>query len=70
MGGPGAGERAARRSTTSFPYWVTLASLGLAAALWFGNTAPALRERDELQAVADELRNLRRDSAAFTGTSR
>ena len=43
-----------------FPYWVAMASLLLAAWLYFGNTAPAARERDELQGVAADLTDLRR----------
>ncbi len=43
-----------------FPYWVAMASLLLAVWLYFGNTGPAARERDELQRVADDLTDLRR----------
>jgi len=42
----------------SFPYWVALISLGFALTLFFGNTVPALRERDGLEQVDDELADL------------
>ena len=42
----------------SFPHWVALMSLGFALTLFFANTVPALRERDGLQEVGEELEDL------------
>lgn len=42
----------------SFPHWVALMSLGFALTLFFANTVPALRERDGLREVGDELEDL------------
>jgi hypothetical protein len=42
-----------------FPWWVAAGSLAFALWLFFGNTVPAVRERQELHAHADELRELR-----------
>ncbi|MFM1873408.1 MAG: hypothetical protein RL398_2830 [Planctomycetota bacterium] len=44
----------------SFPRWVALASLLLALWVFFTNTVPAAREREELTEVAFELKDLRR----------
>jgi hypothetical protein len=44
-----------------FPHWVALASLGFVLWLFFANTVPALRERQELQAHEQALRRLRAD---------
>lgn len=58
----------------SFPQIVAWVGLVLALLLFFGNTVPAVRERNELRATADELKELRRryDAAiehARAGTS-
>ncbi len=42
-----------------FPWWVALGSLAFVLWLFFGNTVPALRERQQLQQYADELADLR-----------
>ncbi len=44
----------------SFPYWVAWISLGFALTLFFANTVPALRERDGLREVDQDLTQLRR----------
>lgn len=46
---------------TSFPHWVTWLSLGGALLLFFGNTVPAMRERQGLQAAERELLDRRRE---------
>lgn len=52
---------------SSFPYWVALCSLGLVLWLFFSNTVPALHEREELQKLEHELRDLKtRFDAAIT----
>ena len=45
---------------SSFPHWVALGSLGVALVLFFGNTAPALREQQALHDVATDLQRLQR----------
>jgi len=50
-----------------FPTWVALASLGLVLWLYYGGTAPAAREREELLRIEAELLDLRdRMDAAIT----
>jgi hypothetical protein len=44
---------------SSFPMWVAVASLGVALWLFFANAVPAVRERAELQALGDELLQMR-----------
>lgn len=44
-----------------FPHWVALASLGFVLWLFFANTVPALRERQELHELAGSLGKLRAD---------
>jgi hypothetical protein len=44
-----------------FPHWVALGSLAFVLWLFFSNTVPALRERSELRAHANELATLKRD---------
>ncbi len=44
-----------------FPHWVALGSLAFVLWLFFANTVPALRERNELQAHEQSLRQLRAD---------
>ncbi len=48
----------------SFPRWVALASLVVVLWLFFSNTAPAMRERTELQGVLADLGQLRRQADA------
>lgn len=45
-------------NSNSFPHWVALLSLGFALTLFFANTVPALRERDGLEQVDGELKDL------------
>lgn len=52
-------SRSAKANPSSFPHWVALCSLGLVLWLFFGNTVPALHEREQLRAVHDELSGLR-----------
>ena len=42
-----------------FPWWVAAGSLAFALWLFFGNTVPALHERQELRAHAQDLLELR-----------
>jgi hypothetical protein len=42
-----------------FPHWVAAGSLAFALWLFFGNTVPAVHEREELRAHANELARLR-----------
>jgi len=42
----------------AFPHWVALLSLGFALTLFLSNTVPALRERDGLQEIDNELKEL------------
>lgn len=51
-------------NSSSFPHWVALGSLGLVLWLFFGNTVPAMHEREELRSLQDELLDLRRRYAA------
>jgi len=51
--------REANDSSTSFPRWVALASLGLALWLFFANAAPAVQERGELETMSQDLEQLR-----------
>ncbi len=51
--------REAQDSSTSFPRWVALASLGLALWLFFANAVPAVRERAELETLSGDLEQLR-----------
>jgi hypothetical protein len=46
--------------SSSFPYWVALASLGFALLLFFTSTVPALREQQGLRDLQQELVGLRR----------
>jgi hypothetical protein len=48
-------------AASNFPYWVTLGSLALALWLFFRHTVPAVHDRADLRATADQLRQLRRD---------
>jgi hypothetical protein len=50
----------ATANSSSFPHWVALGSLGLVLWLFFGNTVPALHEREQLRSLTDELQDLRR----------
>ena len=54
-------SRTAISTPSSFPKWVTLCSLGLVLWLFFSNTVPAVRERDFLLALEDNLGDLRQD---------
>ncbi|MBX3463350.1 MAG: hypothetical protein KF830_09275 [Planctomycetes bacterium] len=51
--------RQAKDSSSTFPYWVALSSLGLGLWLYFANAAEAVRERAELEALATDLDQLR-----------
>ncbi|MBL9076544.1 MAG: hypothetical protein JNL08_03520 [Planctomycetes bacterium] len=51
--------REAKDSPSSFPHWVAVASLGTALWLYFGNAAPAVRERAELETLEQDLDQLR-----------
>lgn len=51
--------REAKDSSSSFPYWVALSSLGVALWLFFANAAPAVRERAELERLDQDLGQLR-----------
>lgn len=51
--------REANDSSTSFPRWVALASLGAALWLFFANAVPAVRERAELETLSQDLEQLR-----------
>lgn len=53
-------SRPATANSSSFPHWVALCSLGLVLWLFFGNTVPAMHEREELRLLQDELLDLRR----------
>ncbi len=53
-------SRSAPANSSSFPHWVALCSLGLVLWLFFGNTVPALHEREQLRTLQDELVDLRR----------
>ncbi len=68
------GSRAMARTPTetssSFPAWVALASLGVASWLWFANAVPAARERTELRALADHFEDLRRQYDAAIAEAR
>lgn len=46
-------------AANSFPRWVALASLAVVLWLFFGQTVPAVQERDDLQVVLADLRSLR-----------
>jgi hypothetical protein len=50
----------ASEPSSSFPWWVALASLGFVLLLFFTNTVPALRDRQSLRDVQQELVGLRR----------
>jgi len=52
-------SRTALIKPSSFPLWVTVCSLGVGLWLYFGNTVPALRDRDELVSLASDLAVLR-----------
>ena len=52
-------SRSAPANPSSFPHWVALCSLGLVLWLFFGNTVPALHEREELRTLHEELLSLR-----------
>lgn len=51
--------REAKDSSSTFPYWVALSSLGVALWLFFANAAPAVRERAELEHLDGDLDQLR-----------
>ena len=53
-----------------FPHWVALASLAFVLWLFFANTVPALRERQELNAHEQDLRQLRTDYDAAIAEAR
>ena len=52
-------NRSTAEDESRFPYWVALGSLAFVLWLFFGNTVPALHERQQLQQYADELAGLR-----------
>ncbi len=52
-------SRTHAEAPSRFPWWVAAGSLTFALWLFFGNTVPALRERQELRAHAAELAQLR-----------
>jgi len=52
-------SRPDRARSTKFPHWVALSSLGLVLWLYYGNTVPALHERDQLEALQGDLADLR-----------
>jgi hypothetical protein len=51
--------REAKDSSSSFPYWVALSSLGVALWLFFANAVPAVQERAELEGLGNDLVQLR-----------
>ncbi|MBL8730720.1 MAG: hypothetical protein JNM25_20040 [Planctomycetes bacterium] len=51
--------REAKDSSSSFPYWVALSSLGVALWLFFANAVPAVQERAELEQLGSDLEQLR-----------
>lgn len=53
-------SRSEPANPSSFPHWVALASLGLVLWLFFGNTVPALHEREQLISLQTELEDLHR----------
>jgi hypothetical protein len=53
-----------------FPHWVALASLAFVLWLFFANTVPALRERQELRAHDQALVRLRADYDAAIAEAR
>jgi hypothetical protein len=52
-------SRTPAKAPSSFPWWVAAGSLTFVLWLFFGNTVPALRERQELRAHAADLVQLR-----------
>ena len=54
-------SRTTAEAPSHFPHWVALGSLAFVLWLFFGNTVPALRERQELLAHAESLAALRAD---------
>lgn len=54
-------SRSTEQAPSHFPHWVALGSLVFVLWLFFSNTVPALREQQELQAHASELRQLKAD---------
>lgn len=53
-------SRTRAEAPSHFPWWVAVGSLVAVLWLFAGNTVPALRERQQLRAYADELAALRR----------
>ena len=51
-------SRTDQANPSSFPHWVALTSLGLVLWLFFGNTVPALQEREQLISLKVELQDL------------
>lgn len=54
-------SRTTAEAPSHFPHWVALGSLAFVLWLFFGNTVPALQERQELRNHADQLAKLRTD---------
>jgi hypothetical protein len=52
-------SRTSQQAPSRFPQWVAAGSLVFVLWLFFGNTVPALHEREELRAHAGELARLR-----------
>lgn len=63
-------SRTASPTPSSFPQWVALCSLGLGVWLYFGNTVPAMHDRDALQALEVDLGTLRQQYDAAIGLAR
>ena len=51
--------RTSPEAPSRFPHWVAAGSLAFVLWLFFGNTVPALREREELRAHASDHARLR-----------
>jgi hypothetical protein len=54
-------SRTNAEAPSNFPHWVALGSLAFVLWLFFSNLVPALRDRDQLEAVARDLVALRRN---------
>lgn len=52
-------SRTTAEAPSHFPHWVALGSLAFVLWLFFGNTVPALRERQELRQHAESLAELK-----------
>lgn len=57
-------SRMPTEAPSRFPQWVAVGSLAFVLWLFFGNTVPALREREELHQHAGELAQRRADYEA------